>query len=69
MESAIITFIKQERKRLQIDQITCAKKAGVSLNFLRNLEQGKKTARMDKVNMVLKLFGAELGVIRSSTDL
>jgi predicted transcriptional regulator len=38
-----------------------AVKAGVGLRFIRDLEQGKTTLRMDKVNQVLKLFGQELG--------
>jgi uncharacterized pyridoxal phosphate-containing UPF0001 family protein len=38
-----------------------AEKAGVGLRFIRDLEQGKTTLRMDKVNQVLKLFGQELG--------
>ncbi len=35
--------------------------SGVGLRFIRELEQGKETLRMDKVNQVLSLFGAELG--------
>ncbi len=38
-----------------------AKKAGVGLRFIRDLEQGKPTLRMEKVNQVLRLFGNELG--------
>jgi predicted transcriptional regulator len=38
-------------------------KAGVGLRFIRDLEQGKLTMRMDKVNDVLRLFGDELGVV------
>ena len=37
------------------------RKSGVGLRFIRELEQGKETLRMDKVNQVLCLFGAELG--------
>ncbi len=40
-----------------------ALKAGVGLRFLRELEQGKSTLRMDKVNQVLQLFGQELGPV------
>ncbi|MDD3667603.1 MAG: transcriptional regulator, partial [Bacteroidales bacterium] len=36
-------------------------KSGVGLRFIRELEQGKQTLRMDKVNNVLMLFGQELG--------
>jgi hypothetical protein len=38
-------------------------KAGVGLRFIRDLEQGKTTLRMDKVNDVLRLFGEELGPV------
>jgi hypothetical protein len=40
-----------------------AEKAGVGLRFVREMEQGKETLRMDKVNQVLKLFGFELGPV------
>jgi len=35
----------------------------VGLRFIRELEQGKETLRMDKVNQVLRLFGHELGPV------
>jgi len=38
-------------------------RADVGLRFVRELEQGKKTLRLDKVNQVLALFGAEVGVV------
>ena len=40
-----------------------AAKSGVGLRFIRDLEQGKSTLRMDKVNQVLNLFGYELGPV------
>ena len=64
MEQDLIKFVKQTRKQLGLTQVECAMKAGVGLMFLRDLEQGKKTLRMDKVNQVLQLFGAKLGVVR-----
>ena len=42
---------------------TKARKAGVGLRVLREMEQGKLTLRIDKVNQVLALFGVELGVV------
>ncbi|MFH0758834.1 MAG: type II toxin-antitoxin system Y4mF family antitoxin [Bacteroidota bacterium] len=54
-------FLKDKRKKLKLTQQELAEKAGVGLRFVRDLEQGKKTLRMDKVNQVLKLFGQELG--------
>ena len=54
-------FLKYRRKQLKLTQQQLAMKAGVGLRFIRDLEQGKTTLRMDKVNQVLKLFGQELG--------
>jgi len=54
-------FLKEKRKKLNLTQLQLAEKAGVGLRFVRDLEQGKTTLRMDKVNQVLKLFGQELG--------
>lgn len=59
----IIDFVKQKRKELNLTQVDLAKHAGVGLRFVRDLEQGKKTLRLDKVNDVLALFGKEVGVI------
>lgn len=56
-------FVKKSRKNQKISQPELAIRAGVGLRFIRDLEQGKKTLRMDKVNAVLSYFGAELGVI------
>ncbi|MBK6420467.1 MAG: hypothetical protein IPF79_14930 [Ignavibacteria bacterium] len=41
-----------------------ARMAGVGYRFVRELESGKKTLRLDKVNQVLLMFGCELGVVR-----
>lgn len=56
-------FVKQKRKELKLTQEDLALNAGVGLRFVRDLEQGKKTLRLDKVNDVLALFGKEVGVI------
>ena len=66
MERDLIKFVKAMRKEFGLTQVECAKKAGVGLMFIRDMEQGKKSLRMDKVNQVLQLFGAELGVIRQN---
>ncbi|MDR2816718.1 MAG: helix-turn-helix domain-containing protein [Proteiniphilum sp.] len=55
-------FVKSKRKSLGLSREELAQKAGVGLRFLRELEQGKETLKMDKVNQVLMLFGAQLGV-------
>ena len=59
----IASFVKERRKQLRLTQPKLAMRAGVGLRFVRELEQGKKTLRLDKVNQVLALFGAEVGVV------
>jgi y4mF family transcriptional regulator len=59
-KSRLIVFVKHKRKLAQITQVELAEKADVGLRFVRDLEQGKKSLRMDTVNKVLALFGAEL---------
>ena len=58
-------FVKKERKRHSLTQRELSLKAGVGLRFIRELEQGKKTLRLDKVNQVLFMFGKEVGVKNS----
>jgi y4mF family transcriptional regulator len=60
MPTLLATFIKQRRKLLNLSQPDLAAKAGVGLRFVRELEQGKPTLQLDKVNAVLRLFGHEL---------
>lgn len=60
---SIASFVKQRRKQLRLTQSELAMRAGVGLRFVRELEQGKSTLRLDKVNQVLVLFGAEVGVV------
>lgn len=62
----ISNFIKEKRKQLSITQIELAERASVGLRFVRELEQGKQTVRLDKVNQVLSLFGAEVGVTKKT---
>ncbi len=61
-------FVKQKRKEAGLTQIELSEKSGVGLRFIRELEQGKQTLRMDKVNNVLILFGKELGVVELDRD-
>jgi len=60
MNSNLSDFIKSKRKQYGLTQVDLSQKSGVGLRFVRELEQGKTTLRMDKVNQVLSLFGAEL---------
>lgn len=64
----ISKYVKQRRKQSQLTQPEMALKAGVGLRFVRDLEQGKNTLRMDKVNDVLRLFGETLGVVALDRD-
>lgn len=66
--TTIAHFIKTKRKKLHLTQPELAERCGVGLRFVRELEQGKQSVRLDKVNQVLALFGSELGVIQK-TDL
>jgi y4mF family transcriptional regulator len=59
-ELSVSEFVKMKRRSIRLTQEEFAKKAGVGLRFIREIEQGKTTLRMDKVNQVLQLFGAEL---------
>ena len=56
-------YVKQMRKQYGLTQIDLSEKSGVGLRFIRDLEQGKKSLRMDKVNQLLSLFGAELAPV------
>jgi len=56
-------YIKEKRSALRWTQVELADRAGVGLRFIRDMEQGKTTLRMDKVNQVLDLFSAELGPV------
>ena len=60
--------IKQLRKEYRLTQEDLAVKSGVGLRFVREMEQGKPTLRMDKVNQVLELFNMELGAIPISQE-
>lgn len=53
----LANFVKYNRIKQRLTQEELAQKAGVGLRFLRELEQGKETLRIDKVNQVLQLFG------------
>lgn len=56
---AIARFIKEQRKRNKLTQEEFALRAGLGLRFVRELEQGKPTVRLDKVNQALAMFGSQ----------
>ena len=62
-QTALGKHIKLTRKQNKLTQQELSIKAGVGLQFVRDMEQGKTTLRIDKVNDVLKLFGEMLGPV------
>ena len=68
MTKKISQFIKERRRMLGLTQQEAANKAGVGLRFIRDLEQGKETVRLDKVNQLLGLFGHQLGPVPDSME-
>ncbi len=62
-QTVLSQYVKAKRKEFGLTQVDLSEKSGVGLRFVRELEQGKHTLRIDKVNQVLALFGAECGPI------
>ena len=67
-KSSLSSYVKSQRKILKLTQVDLSIKAGVGLRFIRDLEQGKQSLRMDTVNKVLKLFGKCLGTVDMPRD-
>ena len=61
--TTLSTFVKHMRKKYHLTQMELSEKSGVGLRFVRELEQGKQTVRLDKVNQILALFGCEVGAV------
>ncbi len=59
----IADFVRQKRKYYKMTQRDLADRAGVGLRFIRELEAGNPTLRLDKVNVVLDLFGHQLAPV------
>jgi y4mF family transcriptional regulator len=57
--------VKEIRKGIGLTQIEFAKRVGVGLRFVRDLEQGKATVRLDKVKQVLEFLGHHLEVVKN----
>ncbi len=62
-KNSLALFVKQQRKTCKMTQLDLADRAGVGIRFIRELEGGKPTLRMDKVNIVLDLFGYMLAPV------
>ncbi len=57
--STLGSYIREERRKAGLTQEEFAVRSGLGLRFVRELEQGKETVRMDKVNQALRMFGME----------
>ena len=58
-------FIRLQRKEAGLSQKEFALKSGLGLRFIRDLEQGKQSLRLDKVNQALAMFGHHAAPVRS----
>ncbi len=58
-------FVKARRKEVNLTQEAFAERAGVALTVVRKIEQGKTNLNMEKVNLVLGMFGHELAPVDS----
>jgi y4mF family transcriptional regulator len=58
-------FVKERRKEVKLTQEEFAERTGVALTVIRKIEQGQTNLNMDKVNLVLKMFGHELAPVNS----
>jgi len=56
-------FVKERRKEVNITQEEFAERTGVALTVIRKIEQGKTNLNLDKVNLVLRMFGHELAPV------
>ena len=61
----LAVFVKERRKQVNLTQEEFAERAGVALTVVRKIEQGKTNMNMDKVNLILRMFGHELGPVKS----
>ena len=56
-QTTLSKYVKAMRKKYNLTQVELSEKSGVGLRLVRELEQGKQTLRLDKVNQILNLFG------------
>ena len=62
-------FVKERRVATKLTQRELAEKSGVGLRFIRDMEQGKETLRLDKVNQELSMFGHQVGPVPMSRNI
>lgn len=63
--SSLSEFVKERRKEANMTQEEFAERTGVALTVIRKIEQGKTNLNMDKVNIVLSMFGHQLAPVNS----
>jgi len=61
----IAEFVKERRKEVHMTQEEFAERTGIALTVIRKIEQGKTNLNVDKVNLVLRMFGHELAPVSS----
>ncbi len=64
----ISEIVKEKRRELGLTQEELAKRVGVGMRFIRDVEQGKETVRLDKLNQVFHFFGLEVGAVPMRRD-
>jgi len=60
----VSTKIKELRKEAGLSQEELARRAGVGLRFIRELEQGRRNPSLGKIEQVLALFGHHVQAVR-----
>ena len=63
---ALSNFVKERRKEVNLTQEEFAERTGVALTVIRKIEQGKSNMNLEKVNVVLRMFGHELAPVKST---
>ena len=64
MAAQLSLQVQELRQTAGLSQVDTARRTGVGLRFIRDLEQGKPTVQVDKVNQVLALFGYHLEAVK-----
>ncbi|MBW8202095.1 helix-turn-helix domain-containing protein [Flagellimonas abyssi] len=65
--NSLSEFVKARRNEVNLTQEEFAERAGVALTVVRKIEQGKTNLNMDKVNLILSMFGHTLAAVPIKT--
>lgn len=60
---SLADFVKQKRKEVNLTQEEFAGRLGIALTVVRKIEQGKTNMQLDKVNLILNMFGHTLAPV------